>query len=331
MNGMDRLFLPLIYNKMSGRKYLSEEEKRIIHILSQAGHKGPEISKLRGVNVKTVYKVLKRAEVRGTTDRAKGSGRPRKMTERMLRVLRREVRYNRRATLAELTSALPERLHYNTVRRALRKLGYSNRIAVKKPYLTATHKALRLLFAKQYKNWTVEDWKKVIWTDESSFENGKNSAAVLVWRLPTEKYLDDCLAPTFKSGRSSLMVWGAIRYGAKSKLHFLGEEERKGAGFVASVYDGPLLEFYGMEQGLILMEDGAPVHRCNIANQWRKERGIDVLCWPSQSPDLNPIENLWMIMKRKVQQHRSRVGKFKNVEEHKACLQKVWDEMNPED
>ena len=86
-----------------------------------------------------------------------------------------------------------------------------------------------------------------------------------------------------------------------------------------------------MEQGLILMEDGAPVHRCNIANQWRKERGIDVLCWPSQSPDLNPIENLWMIMKRKVQQHRSRVGKFKNVEEHKACLQKVWDEMNPED
>ena len=132
----------------------------------------------------------------------------------------------------------------------------------------------------------------MIWTDESSFENGKDSAKVMVWRLPFEKYFEECLAPSFKSGRTSLMVWDSIRYGRKSRLHFCSDIERKGEGFVSSIYNGPLLEFYRRERNLILMEDGAHVHRCRAAKDWKLEKGLKVLDWPAQSPDLNPIENL---------------------------------------
>ena len=171
----------------------------------------------------------------------------------------------------------------------------------------------------------------MIWTDESSFENDENSAVVKVWRLPNEKYLEGCLAPSFKSGRSTLMVWGAIRSGDKSDLHFLGDEERREPGFVSSIYEGPLTRFYGLEQGLVLMEDRAPVHRSKIAKEWKTEKGLEVLDWPAQSPDLNPIENLWMIMKRRVQAQASKQGRFKNMDDHKACLQKIWDELQSKD
>ena len=67
----------------------------------------------------------------------------------------------------------------------------------------------RLQFVKEYLDWTVEDWKRVIWTDESSFETGKRSRLFVI-RTPTEKYCPDCLSMHMHSGRSSVMVWGAI-------------------------------------------------------------------------------------------------------------------------
>jgi hypothetical protein len=60
-------------------------------------------------------------------------------------------------------------------------LGFGNRIAPTKPYLHAQHKAKRLKFAKAHVHWSGDDWKKVIWTDESSFEFGKNSRQIQVW------------------------------------------------------------------------------------------------------------------------------------------------------
>ena len=171
----------------------------------------------------------------------------------------------------------------------------------------------------------------MIWTDESSFENGKNSAVVKVWRQTHEKYIEECLVPSFKSGKTSMMIWGAIRSENKSELLFLGDQDRRGPGFVSFVYESPLARLYELECGLILIEDGAPVHRSSIAKEWRIEKGLEVLDWPAQSPDLNPIENLWMIMKRRVQAERSRVGRFSTMEDHKACLQKVWDEFQPKE
>ena len=50
----------------------------------------------------------------------------------------------------------------------------------------------------------------VLWTDEASFELGKNSREIRVWRKSDETWNTDCLAPTFKSGRVSLMVWGCM-------------------------------------------------------------------------------------------------------------------------
>jgi hypothetical protein len=81
---------------------------------------------------------------------------------------------------------------------------------LKEPFLSNTPRARRLEFAREHRKWTIEDWKKVIWTYESTFEVGKSSRQVLVWQKIDERYKIDCFTPIFKSGRTSIMVWGGF-------------------------------------------------------------------------------------------------------------------------
>ena len=50
----------------------------------------------------------------------------------------------------------------------------------------------------------------------------------------------------------------------------------------------------------IFMHDGVPCHRSKLVKKFLEEKSIQMLEWPENSPDLNPIENLWSIMKKKV-------------------------------
>ena len=125
------------------------------------------------------------------------------------------------------------------------------------------------------------------------------------------------------------MVWGAFTGYDKSLIVIMPEGEITATDFVRTVYEGTLSSFHFIHenpQQLILMEDGAPVHCGNFPKQWREAHGIPKLNWPANSPDLNPIENLWKTLKYLLRHH----NQLKNTEEIIHIIKAVWDEVSME-
>jgi len=84
------------------------------------------------------------------------------------------------------------------------------RILQSRSYISVAHIQARLKFALKHKDLTVKDVLKVIWSDESKVEIGKNLRVDWILKTVKEKYHVDCLTSVFKSGHSSIMVWGCF-------------------------------------------------------------------------------------------------------------------------
>jgi len=72
------------------------------------------------------------------------------------------------------------------------------------------------------------------------------------------------------------------------------------------------------------MEDGTPIHHSKLAQQWRIAYGIRKLDWPPNSSDLNPIENLWQMLKDMLRYH----NRPKNKQEMMQTIEAIWNEVS---
>ncbi len=75
----------------------------------------------------------------------------------------------------------------------------------------------------------------------------------------------------------------------------------------------------------IFQQDLAPAHAAKSTKSWLNDHGVGVLDWPENSPDLNPIENIWGIIKRKMRNKRP-----KNEDELKATVKETWASISPQ-
>ncbi|MBW0462974.1 hypothetical protein O181_002689 [Austropuccinia psidii MF-1] len=124
--------------------------------MQQAGLSFRAISEWNNLPLTTVYNTFQKYEEIGTVTTQRKSGRPTKLTE-----------------LAQVTSLMTSPVSNRTIQREIHKLGKYSRIAPKKPYLRPQDFQRRLAFAQAHRHWTINEWAKVIWTDELAFELGK--------------------------------------------------------------------------------------------------------------------------------------------------------------
>jgi len=67
-----------------------------------------------------------------------------------------------------------------------------------------------LAWARAHRDWTAEDFERVIWSDECSVEKSKDHRQQSVFREPGEQGLADCIHPKEKDKGISLMIWGCF-------------------------------------------------------------------------------------------------------------------------
>jgi len=97
-----------------------------------------------------------------------------------------------------------------TVQRRLRDYGLKGCIAAKKPLLRKQNKVKRLQWAKEHKDWSINQWYKVLFSDESKFEIFGGKRRQYVRRQIGERMMNQCVIPTVKHGGGSVTVWGCF-------------------------------------------------------------------------------------------------------------------------
>uniref|UniRef100_A0A3P8T2P1 Tc1-like transposase DDE domain-containing protein n=1 Tax=Amphiprion percula TaxID=161767 RepID=A0A3P8T2P1_AMPPE len=292
-----------LYNPKT--KEFCEATKAAILALLEIGMSERQVGKKLKISKTAVHYTKKKQAEHGTTKLLAGCGRKHLSTPRDDRALIRSCVMNRRQTSRDLKNEWA--LSRNVTS------GLNSHRARKKPFINERQRKTWLLFVGDHKDWTVDDWAKVLFSDESNFQLMPTTANLLAWRKPAEAYKPDCLAPTMKHGCESVTIWGCLSMDGTGQIQLATMKNSlfpsAGKVFLAS-------------NDWIFQQDNAPCHTARSDKAWMENQNIGTMPWPAQSPFLNPIENLWKIIKRKMenQKPKNKANLFEYAQQEWAAM-----------
>lgn len=255
----------------------------------------------------------------------------RKIDERGIRVLVREAEKGEKSS-KELVGSLKLGISARHTRRLLCGVGGLKFYKLKRNFgLTPRHKRARVKFARDSKA-KMEDIRRTIFTDYTKFTlEGPLNLRSGSWRRPgapvkkAGTYVKRGLA-----GRRGYMVWGGVSLMGKTELAFV--DGNQDAAAHVNTLANHLVPFIDLIEGLvpgfkfIFQQDNASIHTAGTTKSWLQQQTFEVLEWPAKSPDLNPIENAWAELARKVYDHGRK--QYDSLEPLKVAIEKAWDDLD---
>lgn len=281
------------------------KRERIITLSEYTPMTQRDIAKECCVSLGAVNKIIKQKKNLGSVEvQRKGKcGRKRKTTPRDEAFLLRESKIHPRKTSYDLQQDLEKagvKIHDSTVRRRLLEGGRRAVRPQRKQLLTAPMMKKRLNWAKTYAHWSAEDWREVLFSDETHFlVQGQRSK--FVRKAANESLTAAHINQTVKHPTKK-MFWGCFSYSGTGTLipieGMMNSEKYK--AMLGQRLDTELAKVQAKGTA-IFQQDSAPCHVSKVMMKYFKDNSITLLDWPGNSPDLNPIENLWAICKARLQ------------------------------
>lgn len=298
-------------------KVLSEFEKGKIVALHSSGKSINHISATIRRSRDVVRKYINNPEGYGSRKR---SGRPSSLSSHDRRSILRAAS-NRNISANQIQAELNIPASKWTIGRVLRSsshLQYSKKKP--KPSLKDHHKTARVAWAKEKMSWTTE-WREIVFSDEKKFNLDGPDGYQYYWH---DIRKEEQIYSKRIQGGGSVMIWAAFGWKGKTEIAFVNG--RINAAAYQRVLEEHLLPSARKISGANwkFQQDNAPIHAATSTKHWFASKNITVIDWPALSPDLNPIENLWGILSRRVYLNGRQ---FQSVDELKSAIAEEWQKI----
>lgn len=285
--------------------------------LWKKGHREvKKLVKLTGLNKRTIQRNLKMFGEGLTLEKRKKPGKPALLKTGDRRRLTALAKKNDTASCRDLQLELIKRgspeVAPRTILDYLHKAGLRSLQPKFQPLLTEAHKLKRVVWCQSHLR---TKWGRWVFTDESRFQLYTNKRGRWAKERP------QIGRPKYNPG---IMVWGGFSSKGKTDLVVIrGKVDSKKYQEIMESVQATIKDLH--PAGFILQQDGATPHTSKSTKEWLSANKWNVSDWPANSPDLNPIENIWGMMKKAIEKKKP-----KDLEELVIIIQEIWITLTPE-
>ena len=269
--------------------------QRASYLLSEGNTAARVVTLLRNEGIsttrQTVWRFEKHVRLHGYIEPLQKSGRPSKLATPNLQELDNAMERDDETTGKELVALLQRKgisVSKSTVYRARRKLGWTSRGTAYCQLIRAPNRAKRLEWARQNLG---SSFDYVIWSDETTVQ--------------LETHRQFCCRKKGQKPRPKhpikVHVWAGISCRGPTRVCIF--EGIMDADLYVSILEGYLLPFIRMEYPSFhqFMQENDPKHTSRRTRDFFEQHSINWWKTPPESPDANPLENLWHELKVRLQ------------------------------
>ncbi|KAJ5318660.1 hypothetical protein N7476_005080 [Penicillium atrosanguineum] len=282
------------------------------------------------IPIGTIKTTISRSRQRGPTEEIlPRSGRPKALNDEERTMLLDLIRDDPHIKYDDLLSRLDHKVSRQTLWRFFRGFNKRKWLVLQRPGLSEEYAQKRRAWADRVRDYDSNKWRKIFFSDESTVERGKGARREYTFTRPADQIKERDIDPMFWAAFS-----GSGRRTGLIPLFGSPNAPRGGVNrmVILDLYQRVLPTLLNGIEGAIFQQDNAPVHTARIVREWLADQDFEVMAWPPYSPDLNPIENLWALLKAKIYEMHPEIKEMADNEETLGILinaaQEAWSELD---